>query len=226
MRRTSILGIALAAATLAPSVARAVPIPISGTGSTGSSFTGSFDYSFTDDSHGTVDVILNDTTSSLIGGFLTGFAFNLPDGAAVTAVSLTTNANATNFVTLGGPTWDNSVNGADNGNFDIGAATGGSYEGGGMPSLGFGPGLTGTFSFALTGSGLSGLTAASFLSTLSVPPGDGGGLQSFVVRFRGLADDGSDKVPGTPGTPVPEPGTLMLIGAGLASLAARRRLRP
>ena len=85
-----------------------------------------------------------------------------------------------------------------------------------------------TFSFALTGSGLGALTAQDFLSTLSVPPGAGEGVQGFVVRFRGFPDNGSDKVPNQGGEepgPVPEPGTLSLLGLGLASLVARRRAR-
>jgi len=60
-----------------------------------------------------------------------------------------------------------------------------------------------------------------------VPPGAGEGVQGFVVRFRGFPDSGSDKVPNGPGEPgpVPEPGTLSLLGLGLASLAARWRAR-
>ncbi len=48
-----------------------------------------------------------------------------------------------------------------------------------------------------------------------------------MVRFRGFPDNGSDKVPNSGGDnpPIPEPGTLSLLGLGIASLAARRRAR-
>ena len=49
--------------------------------------------------------------------------------------------------------------------------------------LGIAQGGSATFSFALTGTGLGALTPQAFLSTLSVPPGAGEGVQAFVVRF-------------------------------------------
>jgi len=233
MRKTFLLGAALAAATLAPAVARAVPVPISGTGTLGS-FSGSFDFTASNDTSGVVDIVLNNDSAT--AGFITGFLFNIPAGADVSS-ALFSSSNA-NFGLLGATTgevpdasFNNGENGAPNGQFDIGASTGSSYEGQGAPNLGIPIGASplnqATFQFTLTGTGFTGLTAASFLSTLSVPPGDGDGLEGFVVRFRGFADGGSDKVPngGGGGTPVPEPGTAMLIGLGLASLAARRRAR-
>jgi hypothetical protein len=219
MRKTLLLGAALAAATLTPSVARAVPIPISGTGSTGSSFTGTFEYSAASDTSGTVTVTLNDTTPASVGGFLTAFVFNIPDSADVTGATLTSTLGT--FSSLLGPTtFSDNVNGAPFGLFDIGATTDPNapftFEGGGAPNRGIPVGGSATFTFTLTGSGLSGLTSASFLSTLSNADTHGGeGAEDFVARFRGLTDGGS----------VPEPGTLMLIGAGVASLVARRRLR-
>jgi hypothetical protein len=221
---TLVLTAVLGALLLAPSPAGAVPIPIFGSGLLGS-FTGTFDYTAIDDTSGTVSVSLTNTTPLGNGGFLTAFVFNLPFPGVVTAAPLT--SSDTDFATIGGPPpppgddFADSVNGAPFGQFDIGASTGGGFEGGGMPSLGFGPGAVATFDFALTGTGLGSLTPLDFLSTLSVPPGAGQGLESFLVRFRGFEEDGSDKVVGELGNPIPEPGTALLLSLGLASLSAR-----
>jgi hypothetical protein len=182
---------------------------------------------------GTVTIFLSNDSPTL--GYLTAFLFNIPTEADVTSASLTVtgNPNGGNFSLLG-PS-NTLENGAPFGLFDIGASTFKSFEGGGTPSDGMsntGLTKTATFSFTLNGSGLGALTATDFLSTLSDDTTHGGeGAQDFVARFRGFevpeGQEGSDKVPNEGGgSPVPEPGTLMLIGAGVASLAARRRLRP
>jgi hypothetical protein len=232
MRRTLLLAAAIGALMLAPSIARAVPIPISGSaGLEGlGAFSGTFDYTATDDMHGTVDIVLSN--DSLIAGYLTAFVFNIPTDAVGVSASLT--SSNLNFSLLGVAL--NGVNGAPFGQFDIGASTFNSFEGGGNPVDGMfnsGPTKTATFSFALTAtSGLGALTATDFLSTLSDgSTGAGEGVQAFVARFRGFdvaeGQPDSDKVPlGGTGAPVPEPGTLMLVGMGVASLVARRRLRP
>jgi hypothetical protein len=223
MSKRLLLLAASAALMLAPSIAGAVPIVIGGTGSLGS-FSGTFDYTAIDDTTGTVDVVL--INDSLIGGYITAFVFNVPTGADVDTAALT-GVVPPNFQVLGeDDSYEDGVGGSPYGQFDIGASTFDSFEGGGQPSLGIAMGGTATFHFTLTGSGLGSLTAQDFLSTLSVPPGDGEGNEAFVVRFRGFPDNGSDKVPNDGGNPpVPEPGTLALLGLGLASLAARHRAR-
>jgi hypothetical protein len=227
---TLVLAGMLGALILAPSSANAVPIAIFGTGDLGS-FTGTFDYTPLGDTSGTVSVSLTNTSPPATGGYITAFVFNIPFPGVVTAAPLT--STDADFATIGGPPpppaddFADSVNGAPVGQFDIGASTGGSFEGGGAPSAGLGVGAFETFDFALTGTGLGSLTPLDFLTTLSVPPGAGEGLESFVVRFRGfdvVEGDDSDKVPADfeVENAIPEPGTALLLSLGLASLAARQ----
>ncbi len=199
------------------------------------SFQGSLDYQASDGQNAVLTVVLKNTSPVGNGGYLTAFVFNNP-GNSITTASLTGPAR---FALLGAPDFDNGVNGAPFGHFDLGASTGGSFEGGGAPNKALGVGMTGTFTFTLTGHGLDALTASSFLSARSVPPGAGEGVMPFVARFRGFADGGSDKVPGgsvkVPDHPrptsfdAPEPATLGMAGAGLTALlgwGCLRRKRP
>ncbi len=195
-------------------------IPISGDGVLGD-FTGTFDYSYTNSNSATLIISLTNTSPAANGGYLTGFVFNNP-GDKIANVSGYLFSD-TDFVLLG--LGDSSVSAAPYGQFDVGAATGGSFEGGGSPSLGIAIGSNATFTFNFTGINLDTLTDMSFFNEWSTGTGAGGGYESFVARFRGFKDGGSDKVPGDPGSPVPEPTTMLLFGAGLAGLAAVGRRR-
>lgn len=219
MRKVLILSVILATAWLAPSVAQAIPtqMNISGDGQWGD-FTGTFAYDGVD----TVAISLTNTSAAANGGFITGFAFNIPSPASVQSTFFVASNPA--FLLIGGPpgNFSNDVDADPYGNFDIGAALGGSFLGGGSPNSGIGVGSNATFSFKLGGPGFAGLTAGAFLSTLSAPQG-GQTPENFIVRFKGFANGQSDKVPDGGVSPIPEPATALLLGLGLATLSASRR---
>jgi hypothetical protein len=236
MKHLQLLWLAALAAALwlYPAQVRADLISISGeNGLSGlGSFSGSLSYNDNDAHHATLTVVLKNTSPVANGGYLTAFVFNNPAGHITSA----TFSGAANFSLLGGPHFDNKVKGAPFGYFDFGASTGNGFEGGGNPNKGLGIGKTGTFTFTLTGNGLDLLSAGSFLSEKSVPPGAGEGTQAFVARFRGFCHEGSDKVPGGRSDPpndppvslqetTPEPTALGLGGTALFALIGWAWLR-
>jgi len=147
-----------------------------------------------------VTITLTNTTSAAIGGFITADAFNFTAGTQVVANSFTTtnsNFSFTQGVTSASPFPDRNAL----------ISTGGAFTGGGTPSLGIGVGQTATFTFTLVSP--NGNTELSILT-------------SEAIRFRGFANDGSDK---SLVAPVPEPATMILLGTGLAGIAAKLRRR-
>ena len=169
------------------------------------SFTGSIDYTYGSGVNGTLIITLTNTSLAANAGLITGFVFNI-DSEDPEASAVLQDATHPFLDTQGGSA---SPFGDD---FDAGAALGGSFLGGGSPNAGIAVGETGTFTFLVTAPDALSLTADSFIN--------GPYAFDFIVRFRGFADGGSDKVPGMI---VPSPGALALLG--FAAFCGRRRRR-
>jgi hypothetical protein len=215
--RLGALSLPLACVLAGPGIGNAGPL-IGGTGPWGS-FTAELNYSFTSSTAASLTVDLTNTSPLANGGYITAFVFNNPADKIDTVALTTTDAD---FGLLGGPTFADSINGAPYGQFDIGASTGGGFDGGGNPHLGMPAGGSALFTFNFTGTGLNTLSVADFLATLSEGTGAGQGYKSFVVRFRGFENDQGDMVPGH----APEPTALLLGGLGsLGILGYRCRRR-
>jgi len=183
-------------------------------------FTAKLEYQVVSEGAAWLWITLANTSPAANGGWITGFVFNNP-GNVITDASLSFNPRPGEYLLMGGASFNNSVSASPFADFDIGAALGGSFEGDGSPTAGITTGAEERFRFTLKGAGVEKLTEASFINELN---GDG---QFFAVRFRGFNDKGSDKVPGIvdPGLPVPEPGTMILLGLGLLGLGIVVRKR-
>lgn len=168
----------------------------------GATFAGTLDYTYLSGSAGTLVVSLMNSSASGVGGFLTGFVFNIASSDVGASATLTAGNNA-NFLNTG------IESAAPYGTFMAGAALGADWLGGGSPVNGIAVGDTATFTFAVSALDASALSAASFMN--------GDNDFNFLVRFRGLDNGGSDKVPG-----VPAPGVMALLGLG-GVLSTRRR---
>lgn len=209
MLRDIVIGLAVLGMSTGVAVADSVNIQgvvSASTEQTGATYSGSLEYNFISGSMGELKVSLTNDTPASVGGFLTGFLFRAD---VVTGASLSS-ANPAAFQSTG------PDSGSPFGTFDGGAALGGSFLGGGSPTAGLGIGDSGMFTFSITSASASTLSAVDFLGSLDEP--------GFVVRFRGLADGGSDKVPGGGfEVVVPLPGAGALAAVGLAFVGLRRR---
>ncbi len=197
------------AAALAPSArADVVEIASYSAGSTEGlgAFVGMLEYVPQTATSGLLTVSLTNTSPAENGGLITGFVLRIGSADAGAAATLTGGSHA--FVGLG------PESAPPFGVFDAGAALGGSWTGGGNPNGGIAVGATGTFTFDVHAADAGSLTAERFI-TADEPYG-------FVVRMRGFANGGSDKVPGVL---VPGPGAAGVLAAGLAMAGSRRRRR-
>lgn len=154
-----------------------------------------------------VTIVLTNTSPVANGGFITADAFNLAPGTGIVPGSFT--STAPNFSIFSGSFTTNPENelgaprntliGVDN-DFDGGQATGG-----------LGAGQMATFTFTLTALGAN--TETSIFT-------------SEAIRFQGFNNGQSDKtLVQITTTAVPEPTTMLLLGSGLAGVAARMRRR-
>lgn len=208
--RCCIAVVAVVAGTVSlPAAALGDVVPISShpVGSTEGlgAFSGSMSYTPLSATTGELTVSLTNESPAANGGWITGFVFRINSADAAATAVLTSASHP--FVNVG------MASAPPFGEFDAGAALGGSWVGGGSPSAGIAVGQTGTFTFTVTAADAPELNAASFV-TAGEPYG-------LVARMRGFADGGSDKVPGVI-VLVPGPaGATALIAGG--ALAARRR---
>lgn len=204
--------------TLSPQVGFSLPI----SGNSGldglGAFVGNFTYTVTNNTSAQIVVDLKNASPTANDGFITGFVFNNPSNWITNVTLSTTDAD---FFLMGGTSFTNTISAAPFGNFDIGAGLSASnFNGSGSPHLGIAVGSTESFTFNLTGTNLSGLDELAFLSLFTETTSDNSA--AFLVRFRGFGDGGSDKVPGNPNDPIPEPTTMLLFGAGLAGLVGTK----
>ncbi len=183
---------------------------ISGDGTWGD-FTGSLTYNANSTTSARLSVALMNTSPIANGGFLTGFVFNNPANL-ITGITGTSFTN-TKFQLLG--LSDNGISASPYGGFDMGAALGGNFLGGGNPNFGISVNDTAEFIFYLAGNSLNTLNESSFINELS-----DGSNEFFLARFRGFNNGQSNK---TPTDVVPEPATMSLLGMGLLGLLGFRK---
>lgn len=168
-------------------------------------FSGTISY---DEALGSLSILLENTSPVDNGGYITGFLFNI-DGDATPTLNPDPQNNFDGV---------SNENGAPYGTFESGAALNGNFLGGGNPNAGIGVGDSATFDFDVTGTDAGSLLASNFLGESS---SQGDNSASFLVRFRGFDDEGSDKVTGV-AAPSPAAATAGLVLLG-GMLMRRRR---
>lgn len=225
----------------------AVSFSIVGLAGTGVTADVTFTYQAASSTAATILVNIKNTTPTAVGGFITGFAFNIPtiSGVAFTSIGGDLDDSGPQATTvLGSPNesgwWARydvqggikTPNGA--GDFDFGILnqsnpnpfiTGGTGSGSQIVI-----GETTLFTLAIVGTGLNSLSDAAFESAFMSELSTGGsaGAFPFGARFQGVnGEPGSDFAVGFPRPPVvPVPSAALLAMLGLGGVAcAKRRMK-
>lgn len=212
---------AIAAASLmALSALPAMATQITLQGATYDYLSATVDFSYQYDAahnQGVVDLdIANTSTDST--SRLTSFAFNLP-------------SNIASLASFTGPSgWEgkfkpNGINTPQSfGKFDVAGLSGQNF-GNGTAREGIPVGQEFEFLFRFTGSDLAGLTDVSFLGLDSYTnPRSSDTAEPFIARFQRAGEEGNLNDVAVP-APVPEPGTMVLLGFGLLTLCVYSKRR-